>query len=110
MQLINDGLDGVMVGREAYQAPLLLADVDSIYYGHHKNTTTESELKHQLQDWIIEKTNDGVPLKYLARHMLGLFAGRPGARKYRRHLSENMTKDSANAQTFIDAMSFIVSD
>jgi tRNA-dihydrouridine synthase A len=60
-----------------------------------------------LKSWVEEKTIQEVPLKYLTRHMLGLFSGQPGARKFRRHLSENMTKPEATNETFNDALSFV---
>lgn len=105
--LINDGLDGVMVGREAYQSPLFLTEVDSLYYGQAAQFSSPSELNKMLVEWVIAKTDEGIPVKYLARHMLGLYSGQPGSRKYRRHLSENMTKPEANADTFIDALNLI---
>ncbi|MEJ2042556.1 MAG: tRNA dihydrouridine(20/20a) synthase DusA [Reinekea sp.] len=107
IQLLDQGLDGVMLGREAYQNPLILTDVDSLYYGEEPPVQNETHLKQVLSDWVRTSMHDGIPLKYLARHMLGLFPGRRGAKQYRRYLSENMHSGEVSTDTFEQALGYI---
>jgi tRNA-dihydrouridine synthase A len=108
--LIDQGLDGVMLGREAYQNPLILRTVDSTFYDQPDLFKNPHELKQGLTQWVHSKLGEGIPLKYIARHMLGLFPGKPGARQFRRHLSENMTKPDANFDVFETALELIKLD
>lgn len=105
--LLEAGLDGVMLGREAYQNPLLLTDVDRLYYGTNNPIETSEALNDTLVKWVGESTSDSTPLKFIARHMLGLYSGQPGSKKYRRLLSENMTKPGADVSLFREALSMI---
>ena len=105
--LLNQGLDGVMVGREAYQNPLLLLQVDKVFYQGEEMYPTPLDLNEALTSWIRLKMASGIPLKYLARHMLGLYSGQAGSKKYRRHLSETMHSSAATADIFATALSFI---
>ena len=107
LELIAKGLDGVMLGREAYQNPLILLPVDQLYYGQHNPITSYDLLNDHLNRWIVAQTQSGQPLKYLARHMLGLYTGKPGSKKFRRHLSENMNKSEATAALFTEALAMI---
>lgn len=107
IDLLNSGLDGIMVGREAYQNPLMLMTVDHLYYRQKDPYVHFEELVPDLVDWVSNQVNQGIPLKYITRHMLGLFSGWPGSRQYRRHLSENMNKEGAKATVFSEALSFI---
>ena len=94
--LIESGLDGVMLGREAYQNPLILQDVDPIYYGDAAPCPNQSSIAEHYLNWIEEGHRQGTPLKYLARHTLGLFQGQAGARRFRRTLSEGMHRAEAD--------------
>lgn len=106
-ELIDKGLDGVMVGREAYQNPLFLTRVDELYYGESEYTSNPETLNSYLSEWVQQKTQDGLPLKHVARHMLGLYAGLPGSKQFRRHLSENMHKPNAEVALFDQALAKI---
>ncbi|WP_349025914.1 tRNA dihydrouridine(20/20a) synthase DusA [Methyloglobulus sp.] len=101
-------LDGVMVGREAYQNPYLLADVDNRIF----NTSVRSKSRHEimvlLMPYIEEQLAQGVRLNSITRHVLGLFHGQPGARWWRRHLSENATGANAGINVVRDALAFTV--
>lgn len=103
--LLEAGLDGVMLGREAYQNPLILQDVDPIYYGDAAPCPTQPQLVDDYLDWIERRFEEGTPLKYLARHTLGLFQGQVGARKFRRLLSEGMHKADASPALVRQALS-----
>jgi tRNA-dihydrouridine synthase A len=58
-------------------------------------------------DYVARKTADGVPLNAMSKHMLGLFNGRPGARLFRRHLSENATRKGADTRTLREALAHL---
>jgi tRNA-dihydrouridine synthase A len=98
-------VDGVMLGRAAYHAPAMLAEVDARFFGGSPRDVDDA-----VQDYIAyvsRKLAEGAPLNAMTKHMLGLFNGRPGARLFRRHLSENATRKGANAQTLRDALAFL---
>ena len=80
-------LDGVMLGRAAYQTPAILGDVDAELYGAAERVSA-LEAVEAFKPYIAARLADGVPLHAMTRHMLGLFAGRPGAKLWRRTLSE----------------------
>jgi tRNA-dihydrouridine synthase A len=101
-------VDGVMMGRAAYQTPALLADVDARVFGGEVRTV-EAAVESYIA-YIGEQLAHGVPLNAMTRHMLGLFNGRPGARQFRRHLSEHATKPGADVETLRTALSFLSRD
>jgi tRNA-dihydrouridine synthase A len=81
-------VDGVMLGRAAYHEPALLLDVDRRFFGDRPLAHTADRAARDFRPWIVRRLGEGVPLHAITRHMLGLFAGRPGARQWRRMLSE----------------------
>ncbi len=98
-------VDGVMLGRAAYHTPAMLAEVDARFFGGEP-----CDVDDAVQDYIAyvaRKLADGAPLNAMTKHMLGLFNGKPGARLFRRHLSENATRKGADAQTLRDALAFL---
>ncbi|WP_334127808.1 tRNA dihydrouridine(20/20a) synthase DusA [Sneathiella sp.] len=96
-------VDGVMVGREAYQNPYFLAEIDQRYYGEDDETPERREIIDQMLPYVAREMAAGVPLNSITRHMLGLFQGRPGARAWRRHLSENAHKKGASLDILREA-------
>jgi len=97
--------DGVMLGRAAYQNPAMLAQVDARFFGD-----AARNLDAALESWcdyVERKLAEGVRLHAMTKHMLGLFNGRPGARAFRRHLSENATRDDAGISVLRDALAMI---
>jgi len=82
-------VDGVMIGRAAYQNPFLLSDADRRFFGERVAPPSREEVLRRYQDYAVRQMEQGVPLKAMTRHILGLFNGLPGARAWRRHLSEN---------------------
>lgn len=98
-------VDGVMMGRAAYQTPALLAEVDARFFG--EETRDIEEAVEGYVEYIEARLNEGVPLNAMTKHMLGLFHGQPGARLFRRHLSENATRPGANIQTLRDALALL---
>jgi tRNA-dihydrouridine synthase A len=99
-------IDGVMVGREAYQNPYLLADVDARLFNRPLPPKSRHEIMALLLPYIEEQLAKGVRLNSITRHVLGLFHGEPGARAWRRHLSENATAPNAGIKVVLDALAF----
>jgi tRNA-dihydrouridine synthase A len=97
-------LDGVMIGRAAYETPEILADADRRIYGAAEAESADlSAVIAAMADYADDRMRQGAPLSAITRHMLGLFQGRPGARAWRRHLSENAHLPTAAPQTLLDA-------
>ena len=98
-------VDGVMLGRAAYQNPAILLDIDSRFFGD-----VPRDLDAALEAWctyVAHKLKDGARLASMTRHMLGLFNGRPGARAFRRHLGENAVRDDASIAVLRDALAIV---
>ena len=104
-----DVFDGVMLGRAAYQQPALLGQVDQALFDAETAVVSPFEAVARFRPYIGEQLADGVRLASLTRHMLGLFNGRPGARLWRRVLSENAPKPGAGLDV-LDAALAMVSD
>lgn len=106
-------VDGVMLGREAYHNPWVLADVDSLYFNRRSTQSDESELSKRVAalrgffPYIEQQLSQGVYLHHMSRHTLGLFHGLPGARLYRRQLSENATAKNAGLEVLEQALALL---
>jgi tRNA-dihydrouridine synthase A len=98
-------VDGVMLGRAAYQSPAILADVDARFFGGSVHSVEEAV--DGYVDYVACKLKEGVPLNAMTRHLLGIFHGRPGARQFRRHLSENATRHGAGIDVLRDALALV---
>ncbi|GJL91998.1 MAG: tRNA-dihydrouridine(20/20a) synthase [Hyphococcus sp.] len=81
--------DGVMLGRAAYGEPYLLASVDELVYGETSNALSREQSAALMSDYVKREFAKGVRPHSITRHMLGLYHGAPGARAWRRFLSEN---------------------
>jgi tRNA-dihydrouridine synthase A len=86
-RLLAAGLDGVMIGRAAYHDPGLLGRADPRVFGTGEAVTAEAAV-HAMLPYIEAERGRGTPLNAITRHILGAFQGRPGARAWRRRLSE----------------------
>ncbi|PSW10502.1 tRNA dihydrouridine(20/20a) synthase DusA [Photobacterium sanctipauli] len=100
-------LDGVMVGREAYQNPYLLAEIDQRLFGSDKPVKKRREIVEAMYPYIERQLANGSYLGHISRHMLGLFQNMPGARQWRRHISENAHKPGAGIEVLEQAMAKI---
>jgi len=100
-------VDGVMLGRVAYQEPEILLAVDQELFGEEPPVADSFEAIEAYEPYIAARLAEGVRLHAMTRHMLGLFAGRPGARAYRRHLATEATKPGADLQTLRDAVTHV---
>jgi tRNA-dihydrouridine synthase A len=91
-----DKLDGVMLGRAAYHTPWLLAELQSQLFGTSAVAGRE-EAVELMSRYVARQTAKGVPVKNISRHLLGLFQGLPGAKRWRRFISENAHLDASNS-------------
>ena len=99
--------DGVMLGREAYQNPFILNEVDAVFFGAATNAQTRTEGLQKFIPYIEEELERGTPLHHMTRHILGLYKGQKGGKKFRRHLSENSYKKAADIGVLLDAISYV---
>lgn len=99
-------LDGVMVGREAYQNPYFLSEVDQRIYNAAEPSKSRHEIMALLLPYIQAQLQNGIRLNSVTRHILGLFHGQPGARAWRRHLSEHATGTNADINVVLDALAY----
>ena len=98
-----DNVDGVMIGREAYQNPWLLAEVDSAIFGMDKPAISRDDVMAKLLPYVEQQLSRGARLNHITRHILGLFQGVPGAKKFRRYLSENAYSREAGVEVLVEA-------
>jgi len=113
IKTLNDTLahlehvDGVMIGREAYSNPYLLAKADQQLFGDNHPIPSRIAIAEQYTAYCIRQIEQGSRLNHLSRHILGLFHGEPGGRSFRRHISENAHKENANGDVLVDALRYI---
>jgi tRNA-dihydrouridine synthase A len=100
-------VDGVMLGREAYQNPFALATWEQALYGSAEPLPERIEIVHRLLPYLERELAAGTPLRAITRHILGLFNGEPGARAWRRHLSEAAHRPSAGPEVLLEALAQI---
>lgn len=100
-------LDGVMIGREAYQNPGILARVDSELFGETDPLPNQAAVIDAMLPYIERELSCGTALGHITRHMLGLFQGMPGARQWRRYLSEHAHRPGAGAEVLMKALSYV---
>ncbi len=100
-------VDSVMVGREAYQNPWLLARVDSTFFGQADPASSRLAAAQAFRPYIQARLDEGAKLNHISRHLLGLFQGCPGGRRFRRHLSEHAHLEGAGLRIYDDALSLV---
>lgn len=100
-------VDGVMMGRALYHQPYLLAEADKRIFNDDRSIPSQHEIVELMLPYIEMRMQQGRPLKSITRHMLGLFQGLPGARRWRRHLSENAHLSGAGIEVVRDALKLI---
>lgn len=100
-----DQVDGVMIGREAYQNPWFLAEADTKVFGEVANPLTDQrQVVEEFMPYLQQRFAAGRPVKQSLRHLLGLFQGQPGARRFRRYLSENMHHADTTPEVLREAL------
>jgi tRNA-dihydrouridine synthase A len=97
-------VDGVMLGRAAYHDPWLLAAVESLFDSTAAGRSSRHQVVHAMLPYIEEQLLAGARLAQMTRHMLGLFHGQPGARAWRRYLSEHAHADGAGIEVLERAL------
>lgn len=100
-------VDGVMVGREAYQNPSLLGQIDQALFDPQAPVVTARQAVENMFPYIEQQLSQGVYLNHIVRHMLGAFQQCKGARQWRRYLSENACKPNAGVEVLETALSFV---
>ncbi|PTP11790.1 tRNA dihydrouridine(20/20a) synthase DusA [Vibrio sp. 10N.286.51.C3] len=100
-------LDGVMIGREAYHSPFILAEVDQQIFGLDSPIKKRSQVVEEMYPYIERELSNGASLGHISRHMLGLFQSMPGARQWRRYISENAHKKGAGIEVMQTALAKI---
>ncbi|MBL4782252.1 MAG: tRNA dihydrouridine(20/20a) synthase DusA [Porticoccaceae bacterium] len=100
-------VDGVMLGREAYHNPFLLAQMDGLFYGQCEPAKTRLDILEAFLPFAEQALARGVRLHHLSRHILGLFHGQPGARKFRRLISERAHREDAGIEVLLDAIALM---
>ncbi|MEE4203499.1 MAG: tRNA dihydrouridine(20/20a) synthase DusA [Halieaceae bacterium] len=98
-----ESCDGVMLGRAPYQNPWLLAEVDQELFAEEQPAADRSAVIEALIPYIDRQLASGSRLNHITRHVLGLYQGQPGGRKFRRHLSELAHRDGATSDVLREA-------
>ncbi|MGI9484270.1 MAG: tRNA dihydrouridine(20/20a) synthase DusA [Hyphomicrobiales bacterium] len=104
---LSEDLSGVMLGRAAYQDPWILSEVDEVFFGTENAAISRYEVVEKMTEYAKCALSGGAQLKHIARHILGLYQGKPGARAWRRCLSENMHKDDAGPELLLQAANLL---
>lgn len=102
-KLLLRDLDGVMIGRAAYENPWLLAAADREIFGDGHEIPARHRILAAFIPYVERELAAGVPLNAMTRHTLGLFRGQPGARRWRRSISENAHRNGADAELLLNA-------
>jgi len=97
-------VDGVMIGRAAYQNPYLLAKIEQALFTNGNPLPTRYEILEKFMEYVQQNLDQGIYLGHMTRHILGLFLGQPGARAYRRYISENAYREGAGVEVIQLAM------
>ena len=104
-------IDGVMIGRSAYYNPWMLADADLRIYNdsniERDIALSELEVIEQMLPYIEQQLSTGIKLSAVSRHLLGLFSGQPGARQFRRSISEGAHVPGAGIEVIEKAISHL---
>ncbi len=100
-------VDGVMVGRAAYQDPALLLGVDPMLFGEPAPVADPAAAVEAFIPYVEARLAEGIPLHAMTRHLLGLFNGRSGARAWRRHLSTQAVRQGADAGVLRAALAYV---
>jgi tRNA-dihydrouridine synthase A len=100
-------VDGVMMGRAAYQEPWRLLEVDPLVFGAAAPLRAPQEAAQALIPYIERQLARGTRLSAITRHMLGLFRGVPGARAFRRHLATHAVKPGAGTDVLVAALALV---
>lgn len=101
-------VDGVMLGRAAYHNPYLLSDVDRRLFGAGRAPRSREQIVEALLPYIEARMREGATLHHITRHILGLYQGEAGARRFRRHLSERAPRPGADSSVLREALALLL--
>jgi len=101
---LTEVLDGVMIGRAAYDDPYLLSEADRLFYGDERPVPGREEVVRGMFPHLARELNAGVRLNAMTRHLLNLYRGRPGGRAWRRFLSDNAHRPDAGLAVLEQAL------
>jgi len=96
-------VDGVMIGRQAYHQPYFLAEVEH-YLDPSRARPSRQAVVERILPYVETSLAEGATLNAITRHMLGLFAGQPGARAWRRYISEHAHREGAGTEVLVNAL------
>ena len=100
---VLEHVDGVMIGRQAYQQPWFLAELERRFDADF-DLPCRRKIVERMVPYIENELREGERLGRIVRHMVGLFAGQPGARAWRRYLSENAYRENAGVNVLFEAL------
>lgn len=100
-------VDGVMIGRAAYENPFMLQQADRMIFGDDSTAPSRESVMAGYRQYMLEELARGTALHHMSRHLLGLFTGLPGARRFRRHLSENVHRAGAGIEIIDEAYALL---
>ena len=100
-------VDGVMLGRAAYHNPYLLAEVDRRFYAAGLTPVSRDDVIERLLPYAARQLAEGARLHHITRHILGLYQGMPGARAWRRYLSEHGHREDAGIEVIQEAQASV---
>jgi len=100
-------LDGIMIGRAAYETPYILAEVDRAVYGDARPVPSRAEVVRAYLPFAARMLGEGVPLGPIAKPLIPLFHGRPGGRLWRRHLAERVHRKGAGVDVLESGLAIV---
>ena len=100
-------VDGVMLGRTAYETPWILSNVDDVIFDKPAGELTRRHIVQAIEPYFKSHIKAGVKAHAITRHMLGLFHGCPGARQWRRYLTETAPREPTNPDILQGALSLM---
>ena len=105
-QFLLARVDGVMVGREAYQNPYFLAEIDREIFVAQQPPVTREEVIERFIRYMERESANGTRLHHMTRHILGLYSGRSGARAFRRHITEQVNRPDPTVDIVRQALKY----
>jgi len=106
-------VDGVMLGRAVYDDPTILAEADRTFYPElpdgYAEPPSRRHIIERMLPYLEERLADGAPLHALTRHLLPMFRGVPGGKRWRRHLTEGVQRPGAGADLVIEGLALLPS-